>query len=50
VGPGPAIKLSDADRGPLSPAPGLGEHTDEVLAAAGLAASEIDGLRTRGVV
>jgi crotonobetainyl-CoA:carnitine CoA-transferase CaiB-like acyl-CoA transferase len=50
VGPGPAIKLSDADRGPLSPAPGLGEHTDEVLAAAGLPASEIDGLRTRGVV
>jgi crotonobetainyl-CoA:carnitine CoA-transferase CaiB-like acyl-CoA transferase len=50
AGPGPAIKLSDADRGPLSPAPGLGEHTDEVLAATGLAASEIDGLRTRGVV
>src|SRR5918992_1556446 len=50
VGPGPAIKLSDADRGPLRPAPGLGEHTDEVLAAAGLSASEIDGLRARGGV
>jgi crotonobetainyl-CoA:carnitine CoA-transferase CaiB-like acyl-CoA transferase len=50
VGPGPAIKLWDADRGSLRPAPGLGEHTDEVLAATGLAASEIDGLRTRGVV
>jgi alpha-methylacyl-CoA racemase len=50
VGPGPAIKLSDADRGPLRPAPDLGEHTDEVLAAAGLSASEIDGLRARGVV
>jgi crotonobetainyl-CoA:carnitine CoA-transferase CaiB-like acyl-CoA transferase len=50
VGPGPAIKLPDAGRGPLRPAPGLGEHTGEVLAAAGLSASEIDSLRARGVV
>jgi crotonobetainyl-CoA:carnitine CoA-transferase CaiB-like acyl-CoA transferase len=32
------------------PAPGLGEHTDEVLGVAGYSAEEIVGLRKRGVV
>jgi len=32
------------------PAPGIGEHTDEVLGEAGLDAAEIDSLRTAGAV
>jgi alpha-methylacyl-CoA racemase len=35
---------------PLPRAPGLGEHTDAVLRDAGYDASEIEGLRARGVV
>jgi crotonobetainyl-CoA:carnitine CoA-transferase CaiB-like acyl-CoA transferase len=50
VGPGPAIKLPDAGRGPLLRAPGLGEHTDEVLRAAGFSPSEVGELRTGGLL
>jgi crotonobetainyl-CoA:carnitine CoA-transferase CaiB-like acyl-CoA transferase len=35
---------------PLRPAPRLGEHSDEVLRAAGFSADEIAALRARGVV
>ncbi len=48
VGPGPAIRMGE--RGPaMRPAPALGEHTDEVLAEAGLAATEVAALRDSGV-
>ena len=50
VGPGPAVHLSGGDRGELRPAPRLGEHTDDVLAAVGLSAPEIAELRTAGVI
>jgi crotonobetainyl-CoA:carnitine CoA-transferase CaiB-like acyl-CoA transferase len=42
------IKL-DGDRLPSRCAPRLGEHTDEVLAGAGLSATEIEALRKDGV-
>jgi crotonobetainyl-CoA:carnitine CoA-transferase CaiB-like acyl-CoA transferase len=49
IGPGPAIRL--ADHVPeVRPAPGLGEHTVEVLGEVGLPAEEVSELRTRGVV
>jgi crotonobetainyl-CoA:carnitine CoA-transferase CaiB-like acyl-CoA transferase len=34
----------------MRPAPALGEHTDEVLAEAGLSREEIANLRGRGIV
>jgi crotonobetainyl-CoA:carnitine CoA-transferase CaiB-like acyl-CoA transferase len=34
----------------MRPAPALGEHTDEVLAEAGLSREEIADLRDRGIV
>ncbi|MGH2547044.1 MAG: CaiB/BaiF CoA transferase family protein [Actinomycetota bacterium] len=49
VGPGPAIRLAE-DGGAMRPAPTLGEHTEEVLAEAGLSLQEIAELRERGVV
>ena len=49
VGPGPAIRLAEG-RGSMRPAPALGEHTDEVLAEAGLSREEIADLRGRGIV
>lgn len=42
VGPGPAIKAGG--EGALRPAPGLGEHTAEVLGEAGFSVGEIDAL------
>jgi crotonobetainyl-CoA:carnitine CoA-transferase CaiB-like acyl-CoA transferase len=48
VGPGPAIRAGGEPA--TRPAPGLGEHTDEVLAEAGLEARELEGLRADGVV
>jgi crotonobetainyl-CoA:carnitine CoA-transferase CaiB-like acyl-CoA transferase len=50
VGPGPAITLPDAEAKPLTPAPELGQHTDEVLGELGLSAEELSKLRTRGVL
>jgi len=49
VGPGPAIRVSEGAPA-LRPAPGLGEHTDDLLAEAGFGREEIAGLRHRGVV
>jgi crotonobetainyl-CoA:carnitine CoA-transferase CaiB-like acyl-CoA transferase len=50
VGPGPAIKVSGHQPGALVAAPGLGEHTDEVLGSLGLDDGEIQGLRDRGIL
>ena len=50
VGPGPALKLSAVPSAPLRPAPGLGEHTAEVLATIGVEGRELRDLRARGVV
>ena len=49
VGPGPAIRLEEGGEA-MRPAPALGEHTDEVLAEAGLSSEEIADLRDRRVV
>jgi crotonobetainyl-CoA:carnitine CoA-transferase CaiB-like acyl-CoA transferase len=49
--PGNPVKLSATSEGPESPPPWLGEHTDDVLASElGLSASDLDGLRRRGVI
>lgn len=48
---GPAGTLSGQPRGPVSPAPRLGEHTDEVLATLlGFDSGAIGALHDRGVV
>jgi len=47
VGPGPALKLAVPSS---RTAPGLGEHTDEVLTEMGLSADEVSRLHERGVV
>jgi crotonobetainyl-CoA:carnitine CoA-transferase CaiB-like acyl-CoA transferase len=44
------VRVSDAVRVPHRLAPGLGEHTDEILAELGCAATEIASLRAQGVV
>ena len=44
------MRFARADVGPRSPAPTVGAHTGEVLAAAGFAADEIADLAARGVV
>ncbi len=48
--PGIVPKLSETPGGTRWVGPGLGEHTDEVLTAAGYGAGEIAALRERGVV
>ena len=35
---------------PMGAVPGLGQHTDAVLAELGLGADEIDGLRGQGAI
>ena len=44
------VRSSAFDMGLRRPAPGLGEHTREILAELGLTAAEIDGLAARGAV
>lgn len=49
--PGPAASFLGADRGTPTPAPRLGQHTDEVLGdVLGLSAAEIGTLHDRGLV
>jgi 2-methylfumaryl-CoA isomerase len=51
LAPGSPLEFSAVDRGPVAPAPTLGQHTDEVLAdVLGLSSAEIAALRDRGVV
>jgi crotonobetainyl-CoA:carnitine CoA-transferase CaiB-like acyl-CoA transferase len=50
VGPGPAPKFYGREQGPLTPAPGLSEHTAEVLATVGVEEAELRELRSAGVV
>ena len=50
VGPGPAISVSGHPPPELPPAPGLGEHTEEVLGSLGLDAAEVASLRDRGIL
>jgi formyl-CoA transferase len=48
--PGIVPKLSDTPGQVLTPAPTLGQHTDEVLAGLGIDAATVDGWRKRGIV
>jgi crotonobetainyl-CoA:carnitine CoA-transferase CaiB-like acyl-CoA transferase len=50
VGPGPVPKLSGGSVEPLTRAPGLGEHTDQVLREFGIADDEAAALRGSGVL
>ncbi|MBI4259392.1 MAG: CoA transferase, partial [Actinobacteria bacterium] len=50
VGPGGPIRFDGAAPAALRPAPGLGEHTDAVLAESGLDAAAVAELRREGVV
>jgi crotonobetainyl-CoA:carnitine CoA-transferase CaiB-like acyl-CoA transferase len=50
VGPGPALKLRPPGRVTMAGAPGLGEHTDDVLRAAGFSAEAVTALRSAAVV
>jgi crotonobetainyl-CoA:carnitine CoA-transferase CaiB-like acyl-CoA transferase len=47
---GPPVKMSDTATGFERPAPGLGEHTDEVLGEFGVGAGEIAKLRAEQVI
>jgi len=42
--------IIDGYEQPMGPVPGLGEHTDAVLAELGLSGTDIGGLRDKGVV
>ena len=44
------IEMGDHDFGLQRPAPGLGEHTSEILAELGLTPDEIEALTKRGIV
>ena len=44
------IHLMGTPAGYRRPAPGYGEHTDEVLAEAGYRRDEVDSLRAAGVI
>jgi crotonobetainyl-CoA:carnitine CoA-transferase CaiB-like acyl-CoA transferase len=44
------VNVRDAARRPISPAPDLGEHTDEVLGELGIGAADIRELRSDGVI
>jgi len=47
---GPPFQMSEAPLAAQGPSPMLGEHTDEVLAEAGLTPEEVERLRAAGVV
>ncbi len=47
---GSPVRFSAHDVAPRAPVPGLGEHTDEVLAELGLSAERIADLRAAGVI
>jgi formyl-CoA transferase len=47
---GPSLQMSETALRVDPPAPGLGQHTDEVLAEAGFSSAEIVGLRAEGVI
>jgi crotonobetainyl-CoA:carnitine CoA-transferase CaiB-like acyl-CoA transferase len=47
---GPGFELAHGDGGIKSPAPALGEHTEEILREAGLGDAEIEALRANGVL
>jgi crotonobetainyl-CoA:carnitine CoA-transferase CaiB-like acyl-CoA transferase len=44
------VRLADTPGAPAGPPPEVGEHTDAILAEAGLAGPEIARLRAAGVV
>ena len=44
------VRVSDTARVPHRLAPGLGEHTDEILTELGCSGEEIDALHARGAV
>jgi crotonobetainyl-CoA:carnitine CoA-transferase CaiB-like acyl-CoA transferase len=46
----PPLRLSDTPPSVRRPAPALGEHTDEILAEAGLSTDDIERLRGAGVI
>ena len=48
--PGVVPKLSGSPGAIRTPAPGLGEHTDEILTGLGYSSSEISQMRTKSVV
>jgi crotonobetainyl-CoA:carnitine CoA-transferase CaiB-like acyl-CoA transferase len=50
VGPGPVVRVGHAARIPLRRAPGLGEHTDEVLAELGFDPAAVTSLRAAGAL
>lgn len=47
---GPIVEMSATPLRPVRAAPGLAAHTDELLSEAGLTMSEIEALRSRGVI
>ena len=47
---GPPFQMSETPLAPQGPSPMLGEHTDDVLAAAGYSESEVAALRESGVI
>jgi crotonobetainyl-CoA:carnitine CoA-transferase CaiB-like acyl-CoA transferase len=50
VGPASPLKFSGPAQQALTPAPGFGEHTEEVLATVGVGPAELADLRARGIV
>jgi CoA:oxalate CoA-transferase len=47
---GPVVKTSDGLAPRTEPAPGLGQHTDEILAELGMSAEQITELHTKNAV
>ena len=48
--PGNPVKLSDSPQQSYVRPPGLGEHTDQVLADLGYSAERLAALRTQGII